>query len=71
MIGNPAVSVIVDAYEKGIRGYDVDKAFQYSLNSVDQFGNGELGFTPGSLSETLEYAYSDWCVGRMAQSLDK
>ena len=69
MIGNPAVSVVVDAYEKGIRNYDVNQAFQYAKNSVDIFGNTEYGFTPNSISETLEYAYTDWCVGRFAQSL--
>jgi predicted alpha-1,2-mannosidase len=71
MIGNPAVSVIVDAYEKGIRNYDVDKAFQYCKNSVDTFGNTELGYTPKAISTTLEYAYSDWCVGQFAKSLGK
>jgi len=71
MLGNPAVSVVVDAYEKGIRNYDVEKAFQYSLNTVEKFGNNEFGFSPGSLSETLEYAYSDWCMARFAESLGK
>lgn len=71
MIGNPAVSVIVDAHEKGIRNYDIDKAFHYCKNSVDIFGNGERDYTPNSISETLEYAYTDWCVGRFAESLGK
>jgi predicted alpha-1,2-mannosidase len=71
MLGNPAVSVIVDAYEKGIRNYNIDKAFTYSQNSVDIFGNGSLGFSPNSLSHTLEYAYTDWCMARFAQSLGK
>ncbi len=71
MLGNPAVSVIVDAYEKGIRKYDIEKAFEYCKNSVDTFGNEPLGFTPHSISKTLEYAYTDWCLGRFAQSLDK
>lgn len=71
MIGNPAVSVVVDAYEKGIRKYDVDKAFQFAKNSVDQFGNRPLGYTPNSISHTLEYAYTDWCVARFAESLGK
>lgn len=71
MIGNPAVSVIVDAYEKGIRNYDIDKAFQYCKNSVDRFGNNELGYTPNSISKTLEYAYTDWCFGKFAESLSK
>lgn len=71
MIGNPAVSVIVDAYEKGIRNYDVQKAFRYSKNTVEKFGNGEKGYTPGSLSKTLEYAYTDWCFARFSESLGK
>ena len=71
MIGNPAVSVIVDAYEKGIRNYNIEKAFRYSLNTVNKFCNNEQGFSPGSISETLEYAYSDWCMGRFAESLGK
>lgn len=71
MLGNPAVSVVVDAYEKGIRNYDIEKAFQYSLNTVEKFGNNNLGYSPGSLSKSLEYAYSDWCMGRFAESLEK
>lgn len=71
MVGNPAVPVIVDAYEKGIRNYNIEKAFEYAKNSVDTFGNGELGYVPNDLSETLEYAYSEWCVGKFAESLGK
>ncbi|WP_372653591.1 GH92 family glycosyl hydrolase, partial [Draconibacterium sp.] len=71
MLGNPAVSVIADAYEKGIRNYDIEKAFAYSKNSVDTFSNEPLGFTPHSISKTLEYAYSDWCLGKFAESLGK
>lgn len=71
MIGNPAVSVVVDAYEKGIRNYDLEKAFLYCKNSVDKFGNQPLGYTPNSISQTLEYAYTDWCVSRFAASLNK
>ncbi|MCF7847990.1 MAG: GH92 family glycosyl hydrolase [Kiritimatiellales bacterium] len=72
MLGNPAVSVVVDAYEKGIRNYDAEKAFDICKASVDKFGNVKNGgYTRGSLSRTLEYAYSDWCVGRFAESLGK
>jgi len=71
MLGNPAVSVITDAFEKGIRIYDVEKAFQYCKNSVDRFGNGELGYTPYSISHTLEYSYTDWCMAQFAKSLNK
>jgi len=71
MIGNPAVSVILDAYEKGIRGYDVEEAYRQCRNTVQKFRNGPEGFSPGSLSATLEYAYADWCMGRLAERLGK
>ena len=71
MVGNPAVSVIVDAYGKGIRNYDIKKAFAFSKNTVDTFSNVKFGYTPNRLSETLEYAYADWCVGQFAESLGK
>ncbi|WP_117883779.1 GH92 family glycosyl hydrolase [Aureibaculum luteum] len=71
MLGNPAVSVIVDAYEKGIRNYDIEKAFEFSKNTVDHTGNGELGYSHNHISKTLEYAYSDWALATMAKSLGK
>lgn len=71
MLGNPAVSVIADAYAKGIRGFDLKKAYELSANSVEKFGNGDRGYTPGglSLSYTLEYAYTDWCAAQLAKAL--
>lgn len=73
MIGNPAVSVITDAYAKGIRGFDAQKAYAFAKSSVEKFGNGSKGFAPGglSISLTLEYAYFDWCLGRMAGMLGR
>jgi predicted alpha-1,2-mannosidase len=70
MIGNPAVSVIVDAYAKGIRTFNIDKAYEYSLNSVEKFGNGERGYS-SDISTTLEYAYSEWCLSEFARMLGK
>jgi predicted alpha-1,2-mannosidase len=71
MLGNPAVSVILDAYRKEIRNYDVEKAFTYCRNSSDRFSNLPLGYTSNSLSHTLEYAYTDWCTGKFAELLGK
>jgi predicted alpha-1,2-mannosidase len=68
MIGNPAVSVIVDAYNKGIRDFDISKAYRFSLNSCEKFGNGELGHSY-NISKTLEHAYSEWCLAQFADSL--
>jgi predicted alpha-1,2-mannosidase len=87
MIGNPAVSVLADAYAKGIRGYDVAKAYAYARNSCERFGNGDKGWTntcepedrrrnsygnsPFPISNTLENAYSEWCLSRLAAALGK
>jgi predicted alpha-1,2-mannosidase len=73
MIGNPALSVLADACVKGIRNYDMEKAYRYALNTSRKFGNDKLGYTGGSLSisHTLEYAYADWCVSRLAKELGK
>lgn len=71
MLGNPAVVVLTDAYVKGIRNYNVDKAYQYAVNTNEKFGNGKLGYDPGSIAKTLEYAFSDWCLSQLADSLHK
>ena len=76
MIGYHAVPVIADAYLKGIRNYDADKALEAMKHSatrdklgLDSYKN--LGFIPvekesESVSKTLEYAYDDWTIAQMA-----
>jgi predicted alpha-1,2-mannosidase len=74
MVGNPAISVIVDAYMKGIRDFDVNEAYKYSALTTEKFGNGHLGFTKdtwGMISTTLEHAYTEWCMSEFARMLGK
>ena len=79
MIGDPAVSVIADAYLKGIRGYDAQQAYTLCRNSVMGPKTGRQGlrayeakgFVPGSVSWTLENSYFDYCAGRFAEALGK
>lgn len=67
MIGNPAIPVIADAYVKGIRGFNIEKAFEYAVNSVEKFGNGERGYSTGfGISHTLEYAFAENCLADLA-----
>lgn len=68
MLGNPAVVVITDAYNKGIRNFDINNAYTFSRNSVEKFGNGTLGYST-DISRTLEHAYSEWCMAQLADSL--
>lgn len=73
MIGNPAISVIVDAYQKNIRGFNVEKALEYAVNTSEKFGNGERGYAyePFGISNTLEYAYTEWCTAVLARALGR
>jgi predicted alpha-1,2-mannosidase len=81
MIGYHAVPVIADAYLKGIRGYDTEKAFEAMKHSAtrDKFGleaYKKYGFIPvdeesESVSKTLEYAYDDWTIAQMAKDMGK
>jgi predicted alpha-1,2-mannosidase len=73
MIGNPAISMITDAYAKGIRNFDIDKAYRFAANSTEKFGNGALGYATGGdgISQTLEYAYTEWCMSELARFLGK
>ena len=71
MVGNPAAIVIADAYVKGIRNFNAAKALELAANTSVKTGNFPLGWTPtsNSISETLEYAYADWCIGRLAEAI--
>lgn len=81
MIGYHAVPVIADAYLKGIRNYDTEKAFQAMKFSANQNKLGlrsykDFGFIPveeesESVSKTLEYAYDDWTIAKMALAMNK
>lgn len=70
MLGNPAIPVMVDAYNKGIRDFDIEKGFIYARNTCEKFGNGERGYSR-SISSTLENAYAEWCLSVLADSLGK
>ncbi len=81
MTGYHAVPVIVDAYFKGFRDYSRDLAYEAMKTSAMQNIRGtdlyrQYGYIPydrqgQSVTKTLEYAYDDWCIGRMAFVLGK
>jgi hypothetical protein len=80
MIGYHSVSVIADAYLKGIRDFDADKALKAMVSTakMNEFGkiayakNGLISASdePESVSRTLEYAYDDFCISEMAKALN-
>jgi predicted alpha-1,2-mannosidase len=81
MIGNHAIPVIVDAYLKGFRDWDADEALDAMIESTNmnrQFLDSyrDAGYViqkkdEQSAAKTLEYAFDDICIARLARALGK
>ncbi len=81
MIGYNAVPVITDAYVKGIQDFDAELALEAMQHSamqdklgIDYFRNNgyiSAGQEAESVSKTLEYAYDDWTIAVMADSIHR
>ncbi|WP_427874146.1 GH92 family glycosyl hydrolase [Flavobacterium sp. MMS24-S5] len=81
MTGYHSIPVVVDAYMKGIKGFDAEKAFEAmkatmmqderGLNFYKKYGYIPYNLLDESVTITLEYAYDDWCVAQMAKALGK
>jgi predicted alpha-1,2-mannosidase len=79
MIGYHTASIISDAFQKKIWGYDIGEAQRALLHSATQSTNGlnamsTYGYIPSdkdgeSVSKTLEYSYDDWCIAMMAKAI--
>jgi predicted alpha-1,2-mannosidase len=80
MIGYHAVSAITDAVVKGVPGIDAERALAACtttsnlpyFDGLDEYP--ALGYVPDevspySVSITLEFAYDDWCIARLAESV--
>lgn len=84
------ISLMVGAYQKGIRDFDSKLALEAMIHQQTTPGvvtpeNGfagnrffdaymKLGYVPneeGQVSNTLEYAYDDWCVSQFAKALKR
>jgi len=79
MIAYHSVSIIADAYQKGIRGFDAREALDAMESSSNSYARAkgllrEYGYIPAdkcseSVSQTLECAYDDWCIAQMGKML--
>lgn len=85
MIGNHSVSIVAEAYEKGFRGFDAQRAFEavkrtqtvsHKMKS-DWEKYMRYGYLPcdsvtsESVSSTLESVYDDYAAARMAKRMGK
>jgi len=83
MTGNHAVAIIVDAYLKGITGFDQEKAYEAMRKSLMEppFGRRDIaeylkyGYVPAeknaSVTKTLEYAYNDWVLAQFSKLIGR
>ena len=87
MIGSHSIPVVVDAYLKGFRGFDAERAYAAIRKSLTEnvagrsFNRADVwakyGYFPfdvvkyESVSRTLEHAYDEWCAARFAEALGK
>ncbi len=81
MVGYHAIPVIADAYLKGFRGFDAEKAFEAMKSFAMRDERGldfikKQEFIPAdsqveSVARALEYAIDDWCIAAMANSMGK
>ena len=81
MIGYHAVPVIADAWAKGLRGFDADAALEamVAVATSDDLSKpvwDSLGYLPlekesESVSKSLEYAFDDACIARMAADMGR
>lgn len=87
MVGDAGLIVVADAYVKGIRNYDVNKAYAIARASATRqkelFGKEftsvypscsqyeKDAFIPLKISDTLEFLLSDYTLSRFAKAMGK
>jgi predicted alpha-1,2-mannosidase len=82
MIGYHAVGVVAEAWLKGFKGLDIEKAYRLMRTQAMMDGYRglgpykKLGYVPSdseaeSASKTLEYSYDDWALAQLSKALGK
>lgn len=81
MIGFHSVSVIADAITKGLHKFDTLLAYEamksasndprFGIDLFNQNGFLQVDDESESVSKTLEYAYDNWCIGKVAEKYKK
>ena len=87
MVGDPAAIVIADTYLRGLKDFDVEKAYQAMTKSATQITNNPIrpgleeylkngylnvdGGVAGPVSTTLEYNLADFAIAQLAGELGK
>jgi putative alpha-1,2-mannosidase len=79
MTGNHFIPIIIDAYLKGVKGFDTSLAYAAMKKSImdgpftqdDMAVYSQQGYVPctypESVTRTVEYAYDDWALSQFAK----
>ena len=83
MMGNHGFQLTLDAYVKGLRGFDTDKAVEAIRKTALEppYGRRQMGpylqygYVPASITSsvthTLDFAYNDWAAAAFLQAAGK
>lgn len=85
MVGDPAGIILTDTYLKGIKDFDIEKAYEAMVKSADALEDNPLrpnietyinkGYLTskqrGAVSTTQEYNATDFSIALLAKALDK
>lgn len=87
MVGDPASIVLADTYLRGLRDFDIQKAYQAMLKGANTLENNPIrpglkeywqkgylsvqGGVDGPVSTTQEYNIADFAIGKLAEALGK
>lgn len=87
MVGDPGLIVVADAFVKGIRNFDTQKAYEIAkasaLSKKELFGKPFKGvhpdcsqyvkdvYVPKKISDTLEFLLANYTLSRFAEALGK
>ncbi len=87
MVGDPGLIVVCDAFIKGIKGFDIEKAYEIAkasaLSEKKLFGKEfksvhpdcpqyvNDAYVPKKISDTLEFLLADYTLYRFAEKLGK
>ncbi len=87
MVGDPGTIIMADAYLKGIRNFDYEKAYEIAKASAlckkELFGKAfhsirpdckqyhEKAYVPAKISETLEYLLADYTMAQLAKAMGR
>ena len=65
-----AVALLADGVAKGFTDIDnLEEAYREAIKIANKVVKDDIGYVPGRMDQTVEYAYDDWCLSIIADAL--